>query len=269
MDNAGLRALLEQLAREYPPEMVAGQLRDIPRIAFNIQLAMRAVAPRDLRQARICDLGGGLGLFSVGCAAAGFGQVVLVDDFQDDVNRRLGDSPLALHRRRGVQVVSADVLGEQFTGDCLKDSDVITCFESMEHWHNSPKRLFAQVMAALRPGGAFILSVPNCASLRRRLTVPLGRGRWSRMQDWYESPIFRGHVREPDVSDLHYIARDLGLVNVRFRGRNWPGRASPKPAIRLAARLTDRVLRLRPSLCAHIYLVGHKQAVDSPAGPPC
>ena len=44
-----------------------------------------------------------------------------------------------------------------------------------------------------------MVGVPNCVNLRKRLTVPLGRGKWSPMADWYEQPSFRGHVREPDA----------------------------------------------------------------------
>jgi hypothetical protein len=57
--------------------------------------------------------------------------------------------------------------------------------------------------------------------IRKRLTVPFGSGKWSSMADWYEDPIFRGHVREPDVDDLFYIAREVGLVDVYIKGRHW------------------------------------------------
>jgi hypothetical protein len=47
----------------------------------------------------------------------------------------------------------------------------------MEHWHHSPKRLFRQVSdKLLKPGGRFVLAVPNCVNLRKRLSVPLGVG---------------------------------------------------------------------------------------------
>jgi hypothetical protein len=79
---------------------------------------------------------------------------------------------------------------------------------------------------ALKPGGLFFLGVPNCVNLRKRITVPLGAGKWSAIEEWYEREMFRGHVREPDVGDLRYIARDLGLRDVRIFGRNWLGYAS-------------------------------------------
>lgn len=80
------------------------------------------------------------------------------------------------------------------------------------------------------------------------------------MNGWYEPEEFRGHVREPDVDDLHYIARDMGLSDVRIIGRNWLGTRSRKASIRLATRIFDPVMRLRPSVCADIYLFARKPA---------
>jgi len=73
---------------------------------------------------------------------------------------------------------------------------------------------------------------------------------------------FRGYVREPDVSDLMYIASDIGLIDVRIIGRNWLGYKSPKPAIRILTKIMDYPLRLKPSLCADIYMTGIRKVVN-------
>ena len=78
------------------------------------------------------------------------------------------------------------------------------------------------------------------------------------MHDWYETEVFRGHVREADVSDLLYIAKDMRLAEVRIVGRNWLGYFSNNAGIRIAARLFDYPLRLRPQLCSDIYMLGKK-----------
>lgn len=235
--------------------MVAHQLQDIPRIAYNIALSMPARKP--VAQAVICDVGGGIGLFSVGCAAVGFGKVILLDDFGDQINQAVGNSFFDLHRRYGVQVVSRDVVG-QGVKDMAVAFDVVTSFDSMEHWHRSPKNLFHELISMINPGGRFVLAGPNCVNLRKRLTVPLGRGKWSAMKDWYEPAIFRGHVREPDVQDLRYIANDLKLEHPRVLGQNWLGHQSNHRLVRLVTGLLDPFMRLRPSLCSDIYLVGEK-----------
>jgi SAM-dependent methyltransferase len=257
VNSNNLTSVLTGVAAQYPPAMVVGQQRDVARIGFNIGLVLEAAAPKTAANLSICDIGGGIGLFSVGCAAFGFKRVMLVDDFRDAVNLETGDAIFGLHKRLGVEVYSRDVIADGI-GDICAGADVVTTFDSMEHWHHSPKRLFAQVMRSLNPGGVFVLGVPNSVNLRKRLTVPFGIGKWSPMPDWYENEVFRHHVREPDVDDLGYIARDMGLSDVRIVGRNWLGYHSPSQAIRFATMLMDYPLRLRPSLCADIYLVGRK-----------
>jgi SAM-dependent methyltransferase len=242
--------------------MVSHEVADIPRIAFNIALSLPLLKP--LHQAVVCDVGGGIGLFSVGCAAVGFGLVILVDDFGDQINQTVGDSVLGIHRSYGVRVVSRDVVARGL-GDLDERLDVVTSFDSMEHWHRSPKQLFRELVCAMNPGGRFVLGVPNCVNLRKRLTVPFGRGKWSAMKDWYEPEVFRGHIREPDVQDLWYIAGDLGLEDVRVLGCNWLGRQSGSRLVRGLAAVLDPLMRVRPSLCSNLYLVGTKP--DGPSQP--
>ncbi len=246
-----IRDLLRTIAPKYPRELVAVQLRDIERIAFHIAL----VLDRRGTSATVCDIGGGVGMFSVGCAALGM-RSILIDDFRDEVNVQFGESALEVHRCYGVRV---------FSKDAVKDDvelppgsvDVITCFESMEHWHHSPKRLFEKLRFALKPGGVFVLSAPNCVDLKRRLTVPWGYGKWSSMESWYNSTVFRGHVREPDVDDLRHIATDMGLSDVEIRGRNWWPYSRFSGTLRVIAVAADTILRVRPSLCSTIYVTGH------------
>lgn len=243
---------LRALARRYPDGLVALELEDVERIAFHIEL----VADRCGADAAIYDLGSGVGLFGVGCAAVGM-KVTIVDDFDDHVNHEYGDSVLDLHRSVGVEVRKQSPIEEGFAFG-RGNLDAVTCFDSMEHWHGSPKGLFRRVIGALRPGGLFVVATPNCVNLRKRISMPFGYAKWSSMWDWYEHEVFRGHVREPDIADLLYIARDIGLDRVEILGRNWAGLNNESSLVRRATRLADRLIRLRPSLCSDIYLVGHK-----------
>jgi SAM-dependent methyltransferase len=251
--EAGVVPVLMRIADSYPPAIVAVQgYIDVPRNAFNLSLLFPLP-----RGARIGDIGGGLGLFSPGCAALGF-EVTLVDDFRDAWQKAAMEEILdRVHRRFGVRIVNRDVVSDGVEFD-PESFDAFTVFDTMEHWHNSPKRMFHQLMTALKPGGLFIVSGPNCVNLRKRLTVPFGVGKWTAMRDWYEVEQFRSHVREPDVDDLRYIAADLGLRNIEIMGRNWSGYRSRFRAARIITPLIDRLLRFRPSLCSDIYLVGRK-----------
>jgi 2-polyprenyl-3-methyl-5-hydroxy-6-metoxy-1,4-benzoquinol methylase len=256
-----IEEVLEDVARSYPSRVIDDQRGDIPRIAFNIRLALNGADPGGMS---ICDIGGGIGLFSVGCAALGM-NALLVDDFADPVNRRVGDSVFVVHKKYGVRILSRNVISDGLA-DISERFDVVTTFDSMEHWHNSPKILFRQVAnKLLKPGGRFVLSVPNCVNVRKRLSVPLGIGKWSTMQEWYEEPEFRGHVREPDVADLRYLALDMGLEDVQILGRNWLGYGSRSRLVKLGTRIADRPLQMFPSLCADLYMIGHSPPANSEA----
>ena len=247
-----LVALLNGIARQYSEELQANQLDDVARIAFHIEL----VRSRCGVPCRVADLGGGVGLFSVGCAAVGMDSV-LVDDFSDSVNLEFGDRVLDLHRSHGVEVRARDIVAEgiDFPPESL---DCVTCFGAVEHFHHSPRKLFRQVAEALVPGGLFILAAPNCVNLRKRIGFPLGRVHWSRFEDWYEPDEFRGHVREPSAGDLRRIAEDMRLDVIGLLGRNWTGHASRSSAVRFAARVIDVPLRTVPQLCSDLYLLASK-----------
>ncbi len=275
MHPDAIERLLQDLAHQFPEALVDAQIRDIPRVAFELQL----VAQRSGVDTSLCDIGSGVGLFPAACAKLGM-RVTMIDDFEhpfgsdgsarafpdapDSVNYEMAQTALELHRSLGIAVEKRDPLTEGF-GLPSQSVDVVTTFDSMEHWHRSPKRLFASVMNSLVPGGLFVLGGPNSVNLRKRLTIPFGYGKWSQMAHWYETEAFRGHVREPDVEDLLYIARDMRLTDVEILGRNWAGFASDDRKIRLATALADRLLRLRPSLCSDVYLVGRKPQGKRPA----
>lgn len=247
-----LPEILVSLANRYPGTLRQDQLNRIPRIAFHIGLVKKLVA---VENPVVADLGGGIGMFSTGCALVGM-KVTLVDDFQDEVNQSdEGANALSIHRELGVTVVSRNVVEQGLSFPC-DTFDAITSFDSMEHWHQSPKKMFHQAVDSLRPGGWFILGVPNCVNLRKRITVPLGYGKWSQMKYWYEAEVFRGHVREPDVEDLRYIAKDMGLTEVKVLGRNWLGYS--RRSIRKIMPLIDLMIRPWPTLCADIYLMARK-----------
>lgn len=249
-----IEEVLGQLAEAYPPDMVRAQRRDIPRVAFHVALAMGGRDPASLR---VADIGGGVGLFAIGCAAVGVKRVVLIDDFRDPINLDKGDRILDMHRNQGVEIEARDVIRQGLDG-IKGEFDAVTCFEAMEHCHHSPKRMLHQANGLLASGGRLILSAPNCFRLSRRIFGPLGRGGWSAMADWYEAKVFRGHVREPSVADLRYIARDLGLADSAIYGQNWVVLTHPNALVRRVGRFLNPILRLRPSLCSEIYLTGRR-----------
>lgn len=245
-----LEDILRNIALQYPPDLVAAQLSDVNRIAFHIRLIRERIPDH----AAVCDVGGGVGLFSIGCAALGM-DVLLIDDFADNLNERYGSSILDLHRRNGVQIITSDVLEAP---PRLKPASLnaVTSFDVLEHLHHSPRPLLRSMVEALLPGGTFLIATPNCANLRKRVMGVFGKIQWSEFDSWYNEPTFRGHVREPDINDLRAVAHDLKLEQVRLFGRNWLGYENTSPLVRMATWLADDLLVRRPSLCSNLYLLG-------------
>ena len=197
-------------------------------------------------------------MFSVGCAALGM-DAVLVDDFEDAVNLQHGGGPLALHAKYGVTVVKRNVA--RILSTSLRH--LSTRSPPSTRWSTGTTRPSGYSMTwpgLCGRGACSFWASPTASTCANASAVPLGIGSWSLMQDWYEEKTFRGHVREPDVTDLRYIARDMALEGVRIVGRNWLGYISRFPLVRLLTPAIDRPLQLFPSLCADLYLLGRKPA---------
>lgn len=246
--------LLRRVIEQMPPSIGPGQMAQIDRFAFEVDLVRR----RQNGGARVCDIGGGWGTFALGCAAAGM-RAVMNDDFRDLGHGHAGDLEImrGLWKQYGVEVRSEDLANGLPFPD--RSFDVITTFDCIEHWHDSPRKMLRDAVRTLVPGGLFIIATPNAANLRKRISMVVGKAKWSAMADWYDQEVFRGHVREPDVDDLRYIARDIGLERTSVIGRNFAGYHPKRPAwIRAVTPFVDHALRTRPSLCSNIYLLGYK-----------
>ena len=250
--DAELEAALEGIERRWPADLVEAGIRaDRGR-----QLEQAAIVRRS--GPRLLDIGGGYSSFGVLCGAVGL-DVDVVDSYAHDFFAR-PDLP-HLVADYGVRCHTVDVVRESLPFEADR-FDVVTSFDSLEHWHHSPRGLFAEIRRVLRPGGLFLLGVPNAVNLRKRMAVLLGKSNWSRFDDWYYPRDFHGHVREPTRRDLERMTSDLGLERWAIFGRNWLGYQGT-PLRRAVTALVDRPLRLRPTLCADLYLVGRRAGRSS------
>lgn len=243
-----LRAALAEIERRWPADVVAaGVTADGARILEQVAIVRRS-GPR------LLDIGGGYCPFGVLAAAVGH-DVDIVDSYAHEFFAR--DDLPQLVAEYGVRCHTVDAVRDPlpFQADTF---DAVTSFDSLEHWHHSPRGLFAEVRRVLRPGGLFVLGAPNAVNLRKRAAVLIGRSNWAQFDDWYLSTDFHGHVREPTCADLARMTADLGLERWTIFGRNWLGYRG-SAFLRAVSAVVDRPLRLRPTLCADLYLVGRRE----------
>jgi SAM-dependent methyltransferase len=220
----------------------------VPRITFELQL----LVDRKGADFKLWDLGGGNGMLALAAAQLGI-QATNIDDLAGLIPTGADVHVEELLTKSGVRMIRHD-LSEPL--DIDDGVDVVVTMHTIEHMHGSPKLQYHMAVDALAPGGLFVIAAPNAVNLRKRVSGVLGTASWSPMDSWYETPVFRSHVREPRVADLVYIARDLGL-DASIIGKNFVGQTHVGWR-HVAAKVLGPVLEYRPTLCSDLYLVAAK-----------
>jgi SAM-dependent methyltransferase len=224
--------------------------RYVPRVEFELRLLLQHV---DRDNLTLWDLGGGIGLLPLAACHLG-ARATNVDDYQDQISAGVDERLVAFLSKAGVRAVRHDF------ADLVEIDEPVTAVCSMhtiEHMHGSPKAQYHEVKRALAPNGVLMIAAPNAANVRKRISAVLGKTSWSPMSGWYETPVFRGHVREPRVADLEYIANDLGL-SAQIVGKNFIGSGRPGWRGELVRRISP-LLERRPTLCSDLYLIGQNR----------
>jgi hypothetical protein len=58
---------------------------------------------------------------------------------------------------------------------------------------------------------------PNIANLQNRLKLLFGSSIHSAIDVWYETPVYRGHIREYSSKEWRWMLDNIGFRDVRFR----------------------------------------------------
>ena len=96
--------------------------------------------------------------------------------------------------------------------------------------------------------------MPNSQNLLKRVKAVLGINSWSNFDEWWESELFRGHVREPSVRDMREIAKRMNGSDITIYGRNFIGLHHHNMSVRIFSSIGAKLLNLRPSLCSDLYV---------------
>ena len=242
--------LVAQLGSRFPGALREGQLDDVERIAFHYEQVRG-------HGKSIADPWRGIALFSLVCAAQGM-QTWLIDKFAHSVNESHSVGSIGLHQEFGVDVIETDVSTwwRFFESESL---DIVTCFESMEHWHSSPQSVWRQARETLMSGGLLLISVPKCCKSSKEIVCPRRPLNLGRFEDWYYPVAFGGHVRELTLPELVRAVEEAGFLVERPWRRNW---RKPKYITGWLWTPINALLRAFPTLCSTLYVRARKPKVS-------
>ncbi|MGB0590660.1 MAG: methyltransferase domain-containing protein [Myxococcota bacterium] len=205
--------------------------------------------------ARIVNLGSGTNALDPLLQKMGM-DACIVDDFGDFGYADFDCKGLLerVHGATGVDVHNLDFLNHPLP---FEDNsvDVILSIDSLEHWYRGVRELMAEIKRVTRVGAKMMIVVPNAAHLKHRVRAVTGRSTWARFEEWYESEPFRGHVREPTMADMRKLFAINDFKVEKLEGVNIECLHRSASAVKLGA---DRLLRLAPTLCSHIFITGTK-----------
>jgi len=247
---------LRNVIRLFKSKLSKRYLRiNLNRVAHDINDLKNHSINKDFKKLSILDIGGGLGLFSIGLKILNVHKSVIVDDFSELFNSN--KEVKNIFKKFNVNFLKINLLSSDIIK--LKDKyDIVTCFHTIEHFHHSPKKLLIRISKIIKKDGLFILCTPNSNNIKKRIECFFGVYNWSNMHDYFYSDEFRGHVREPNIADLIFFTKYMNLKIVKIYGRNWQGLSSNNKFVRIISTILDKFLRLFPSLCSDIYIVAKK-----------
>ena len=94
--------------------------------------------------------------------------------------------------------------------DCVLFADVI------EHLHNSPKPVLAEIHRLLKPNGVCLATTPNSTRLTVRLKIIAGYSNWPNINDFYDLEYHNGHHHEYTVEEFRDVFIRSGFTISEF-----------------------------------------------------
>ena len=96
--------------------------------------------------------------------------------------------------------------------------DMVMLHDVLEHLHDSPRDLLNDLLELVKPEGLLFITVPNAASIRKRIYLMFGKTNLQSFESYYWYPgTYRGHVREYVRNDLVKLSEYLNLETLELR----------------------------------------------------
>lgn len=188
-----------------------------------------------------------------------------------------------LYREAGVPLVLCD-LGEVFGAARVERRrlpfpdnafDVITCWETMEHFNFNPVGFVRDLKRLLKPGGRVLVTAPNVANLANRVRLLCGRPIGMAMTHYrefygYNEGRFLGfHWREYTLAELERLFQLEGFeIRSARHMLTFENRAALSAARRLKRMAAKVAFALLPSSASTCSLVAEKCPATDPSARP-
>jgi len=128
-----------------------------------------------------------------------------------------------LYRKRGIEIRYGDLFHIfDESGSSARqlpygdDSfDVITCWETMEHFNFNPVHFVRELKRVIRKGGAVCITVPNMAKFDKRLRLLSGKSIATPVTAYFEhadAKFYGFHWREYTLAEIAELFRRNGFV---------------------------------------------------------
>lgn len=170
---------------------------------------------------RVLELGSSLGINLLIAKRLGAARVAGVDKF---VFPEAGDNAFSLPPEHLTSLRSAwakhdlEVKGHDLAEPLpFADGsfDLVVCNAVIEHLHGIHRTVFLEAARVLAPGGHFVFTTPNIASLLKRVRMIVGRSPLWDLRDYFDSGLgFTGHVREFTVKECREMYAWSGFTPV-------------------------------------------------------
>lgn len=179
-----------------------------------------------------------------------------------------GDDPAVyplrpIYAKQGIEFATCDLfknfgampLAERRLPFAAEQFDLVSCWETMEHFNFNPVGFIRDLHRILKPGGEAFITVPNMAEPENRLKLLLGKSictpieSYNRYYDYAGGNFMGFHWREYVLSELVYLfgSQNFSIVSARhlltFQNH------SPLPVSKKINRLISRsVFSVFPSM---------------------
>ena len=208
---------------------------------------------------KLLDIGSFVNIYPPVLSSLGM-NVTVLDNFRQrrDIKeqKRIDFALKNVYSKLNIEVIEEDVFSFDFA-KLTEQYDVITSFEVFEHLIDSPKPIMSGIHKALRPGGRFILSIPNISSLFKRVKLLFGHSPLPNYKRYYHNGNpFTGHRRELTSTEACWMVEQVGLKVDKCFGTNICGTKNQKKLTRFIQNF-----QVLPSLMSYFFVIARKPEI--------